>query len=260
MASRRNTPNASRAITHALTTAGLNPKEQAIYLALFELGPSPVRTIAQAAGINRGTAYEILKQLISLGLVSYFQKTRHQHFVAEDPSKLDALLELRGTELAHARSAVAEIIPLLSAKATASTNRPRVRFFEGPAGIRMILEDVLETMRRDSSHLYRVYSSADVREHLYASFSDFTQKRIKFGIKVKTISIGPGGKLYGLDERRWLEATEHAPTYQIIYGGNVAMISLDAHDRSVGAIIEDGSTAETQRIIFDQLWTMLAPR
>ena len=259
MTTRRTDTNAAK-IELGLNKIGLDEKERATYLALFELGPSPVRAIATKSGINRGTTYEVLKKLIELGLVSYFQKTRHQYFVAEDASKLAALLELRAEELTQTKRAVAEIIPLLSARSTAMSRAPRVRFLEGAAGIRTILEDVLDTMKRDPKHEYRVYSSADVREHLYASFSDYSQKRAKLGIKVRTISIGAGGKLWGLDERRWLEAAGHAPTYQIIYAGKLAMISLDDQERPVGAIIEDPHTAETQRIIFDQLWSMLKPR
>jgi len=259
MKTHRTDGNATK-IELGLSRVGLDEKERATYLALFELGPSPVRAIAQNSGINRGTTYEVLKKLIDLGLVSYFQKTRHQYFVAEDPSKLAALLELRAEELTQTKQAIAEIIPLLSATSAGAARAPRVRFLEGAAGIRTILEDVLDTMKRDRTHEYRVYSSADVREHLYASFSDYSQKRAKAGIKVRTISIGAGGKLWGLDERRWLEAAHHAPTYQIIYAGKLALISLDDQERPVGAIIEDPHTAETQRIIFDQLWPMLKIR
>jgi hypothetical protein len=74
---------------------------------------------------------------------------------------------------------------------------------------------------------------------------------------VKTISIGAGGKLWGLDERRWLPIKEHSPTYQIIYAGKIAMISLDDQNRAVGAILEDPHSATTQRIIFEQLWSTL---
>ncbi len=246
-------------IEPALSRMGLNAKETTTYLALLKLGPSPVRAIATSTGINRGTSYEVLRRLITLGLVSYFHKTRHQYFVAEHPEKLLALIELRGRELEQTKKMVADVLPLLTKPEGKSGATPRVRFFEGHSGIRAMLEDVLTTMRHAQTKEYHVYSSADVREHLYLSFHDFSKKRVRFGIRVKTISIGSGGKLSGLDERRWLSASEHAPTYQIIYSGKIVMISLNAQGDPVGAMIEDPFGAETQRIIFKQLWSMLEP-
>ncbi|MFH0829440.1 MAG: helix-turn-helix domain-containing protein [Candidatus Kerfeldbacteria bacterium] len=249
----------SRKVEFTLARMGLNEKEIATYLAMLSLGPSPVRSIAQKTGVNRGTTYEVLRGLIRFGLVSYFHKTRHQYFVAEDPVKLEALVGLRQNELDQTKRLVSDIVPMLSARPAPTASIPRVRFFEGPAGIRTILEDVLETMQRQKSKEYYVYSSADVREYLYASFHDFSKKRVKLDIRVKTISIGPGGKLWGLDERRWLPGEERSPTYQIIYNGKIAMISVDKEERPVGVILEDPHIATTQRIIFERLWSTLAP-
>jgi sugar-specific transcriptional regulator TrmB len=245
-------------ITQAIAQAGLNEKEVTVYVALLELGPSPVRTIAVRTGINRGTTYEVLKSLIDFGLVSYFHKTRHQYFTAEHPRKITALLELRQHELEQTQQLMKDVVPLLEAKITSTSGQPRVRFFEGLQGVRAILEDVLSTMTETPAKEYVVYSSADVREHLYLGFHDFAKKRVKLGIQVRTIAMGPGGKLWGLDERRWLSGSPHSPTYQIIYAGKLALISLDDRGRPVGTIVEDERIAKTQRLIFDQLWDTLA--
>ncbi len=251
----------SKRIELALSRLGLVEKEITTYLAMLSLGPSPVRAIAQKTGINRGTTYELLRGLIVRGLVSYFHKTRHQYFSAEDPSKLKALVELKRNEIDQTGKLIAEVVPLMTASSVPNGRGPRVRFFEGPAGIRTMLEDVLETMQRQDQKEYFVYSSADVREYLYASFHDFSKKRVKHGIRVRTISIGAGGKLWGLDERRWLPVEKHAPTYQIIYDGRIAIISVDEDEgRATGVIIEDPRVAETQRLIFEQLWDMLPVR
>ncbi|MBI4092824.1 MAG: TrmB family transcriptional regulator [Candidatus Kerfeldbacteria bacterium] len=251
--------SATSRVEHALSRMGLKEKEVRVFLSLLELGPSPVRTIAARSRINRGTTYEVLRWLIEAGLVSYFHKTRHQYFAAEDPNKLVALLDLRLQELERTKRIVADVVPLLTVRTAGNERQPRVRFFEGQAGIHALLEDVLATMKGENEKLYRVYSSADIRQHLYLSFSDFSQKRVTLGIHVKTIAIGTGGKLWGLDERRWLTTTEQALTYQIIYGGKLAMISLDQGGRPVGAILEDPRIANTQRFIFDQLWATLKP-
>lgn len=253
----RSSQRVTARVESALRRMGLNEKEARVYMTMLELGSQPVRAIAAASGINRGTTYEILKSLIAQGLVSYFQKTRHQHFVAEDPSKLEALLTLRNRELEQTRRIVSEIVPLLQSRIPATDAPTRVRFFEGSSGIRTILEDVLRTVEADPKKEYHVYSSADIRDHLYIGFRDFSEKRVKLGIRVKTISLGKGGKLFGLDNRKWIPSVNHAPTYQIIYPGKLAMISLTDQGNPVGALLEDASASTTQKIIFDQLWSLL---
>lgn len=67
---------------------GLSEKEIAVYLAVVELGKGSAREIAIKSAVNRGTTYDILKSLIQLGIVSYFNKETKQYFVAEQPEKL----------------------------------------------------------------------------------------------------------------------------------------------------------------------------
>ena len=67
-------------IDQILGKYGLSDKEVKVYLALLELGPSPVRKVAGKAGVNRGTTYDILKSLRDQGLAGYYHKDKHQYF------------------------------------------------------------------------------------------------------------------------------------------------------------------------------------
>jgi hypothetical protein len=130
--------------------------------------------------------------------------------------------------------------------------------YEGPEGVKAILEDVLDTMSKSTEQEYFVYSSSSVREAgLYDSFHDYTQKRLDAGIHVKNISIGKGGKTAGLDQRRSIPGLESTPTYILIYRGKVANIFLDKQGELVGLIIENPGIYETQRTIFLSLWERL---
>ena len=75
-------------IESILKKIGLNDKEIRVYLTCLKLGPSSVRKIADNSEVNRGTAYDILRSLISLGLVTYYHQDKHQYFIAEDPARL----------------------------------------------------------------------------------------------------------------------------------------------------------------------------
>ncbi len=240
-----------------LETLGLSPKATDVYLACLKLGPSPVRKIAVVAGINRGTTYDILKVLIEFGLVSYVHKEKHQYFVGESPEKLRDLVEARARELDTTRQTLEVAIPELKSMHDNASGKPVARYYEGFSGVRHILEDVIETTAAASEKEYVVYSSAGIRSYLYKLYPKFTDDRIRAGIKVRVIAIGAGGETRGLDERKWLPTQESSPTYQLIYPGKLALITVDASDVPLGVTIEDNHLANVQRLIFDSLWQRL---
>lgn len=67
----------------ALEQLGLDQREITIYRTLISLGPSPIRTIAEKSGINRGTTYDCLKGLLQKGVVSYLPKGKRRLFSPE---------------------------------------------------------------------------------------------------------------------------------------------------------------------------------
>src|SRR3989338_8812183 len=130
-------------IPSALEKLGLDSKETSIYISLLSLGPSPIRKIAEHAGINRGTTHDTLRELREKGLVSYYHKEKRQHFVAEEPKALANLLLRRKQDIEKTEAAIKEIIPELSSLSRAAGNSPTVKYYKGYAGLRTILEDVL---------------------------------------------------------------------------------------------------------------------
>lgn len=246
-----------RDIPTLLKSIGLAEKEVRVYLALLKLGAAPVRAVAEASGINRGTAFECLKALRDRGLVTYYHKATHQHFVAEPPEKLLDVLDDSVRAQQRLRQEAQTLLPDLQAMSGTGAAKPVVRFYEGNRGMKSILQDVLATMRGASEKEYLVYSASDIKRYLYESFSEFSDERIALGIRVRVISIGGGGELRGLDERRWLHQAEGAPTYIIIYDDKTALISVNAAKQPIGVVMEDRGIAETQRTVFQALWNAL---
>jgi len=240
-----------------LQNLGLNEKEVKIYLTCLKAGPSPVRRIAQESEINRGTAYDILRSLIDLGLISYYHKDKKQYFIAEDPNKIKDVLEKKQRELVKTQEEIEKIIPELKSLYNNAGAKPVVKFYEGYSGLKLILQDVINTAKNVSDRQYYVYSAATIKEYLYNVYPEFSQDRIKADIKVQVISIGPGGETRGLDERKWLTDKESTPTYTIIYAGRVAMISVDSNHKPIGVIIEDNNIYQTQKMMFEFIWGKL---
>lgn len=240
-----------------LEKLGLNSKEAEIYLSLLSSGPASIRQIATETEINRGTVYEALKKLMKRGLICRSESKSRKQFIAEDPDMLKHLFRDERRKLVTLRKELIKSLPVLQGMKFQSSHRPTIRIYEGTAGTRFILEDVLKTMAGEGEKEYYVYSSADIRKYLYKDFTSFYDRRIAAKIKTKAIAIGAGGELHGLDERRWLTKNNASPTYVIIYGDKVAMISLGERKAPISILIEDEALAQTQKMIFESLWKFL---
>ena len=228
-----------------------------VYISLLTLGTAPLRRLADETNLNRGTTYDALKRLIEVGLVSYVNAKTHRYFTAEDPIKLRGLATRREVAIQEARERIEEkLIPGLQEVLGLAKHRPAVRYYEGEAGVKNILEDVLaEAQRGDGT--YRAYSSSAVRDLILNAWPGFTKTRIRKKISCNVIAIGEGGTTSGRDERKWLTKDKGAPTYNFIYGNKTAYVSVDDAKQLFGVIIEDAAITSTQRLIFDSLWNNL---
>src|SRR3989344_3355847 len=139
-----------------LNNFGLNEKEIAVYLALVELGGSPVRLISAKSKVNRGTTYDILKSLIEEGLVSFYNKDTHQYFVAENPEKLIEALDMKQKKLEEVKSEIQLSMPELQGLFAKQGGKPQMKLYEGQKGVRAIMQDVLDIMSKAKDKTYYV--------------------------------------------------------------------------------------------------------
>ena len=242
----------------SLRELDLSDRQINIYLALLRLGPASIRDIASESGINRGSTYETLKQLVTRGVVSYFPKGKRRVFQAEDPERLLSLGESKQQALSVAMGQLRkEIIPALKLSQT-EFSPGNVRFYEGDDGVELVLRDILDSTGKNPDQGYAVISTKTIREQLYRPFPNFTKQRVARGIKVRVIAVGEGGDDAELAQRKWLPAdgTTDA-SYIAIYPPKVAMITLANKNYPVVIIIDSSAIASTQQLLFDTLWKLL---
>ncbi len=240
-----------------LKKLGLSDKEIAVYVALLTLGSASVRQIAEAARINRGTTYDILKFLMTEELVNYVNKQTKNFFTAEDPVRLKQLIQKKQTHLREAAHELDEFLPQLETLHNRGGEKPIVCYFEDKKGIRTLLAEVLRVMDAQKDKTYFVYSSSALRKHYRAAYPTYTKERIAKKIFVRAIAFGSGGATSGLDERRWISKQEGSPAYTLIYAGHIAHIALDTGGRMVGVTIENEAMYQSHRTIFESLWKTL---
>ena len=125
---------------------GLSERDVSIYKALLALGPSSIRTIAERAGVNRGTTYEALKQMQALGVVSYLPKGKRRIFTAREPEVLVELAEERRKRLDLAVDELKRrVIPELH-QLSPDFSAANVQWYEGDEGIEQVLRDILNSV------------------------------------------------------------------------------------------------------------------
>lgn len=136
-----------------LRKLGLKPKEINVYLAALQLGWSPVQKIAQAAGVSRPTAYEVIRGLIKKGLMREIKrkgviKGEKTYFAAESPDKLLGLLRVQKREVEEKEREFIRIISALRAKYYLA-GQAEIRTFEGKEELKVLLDDFSQSQSEE---------------------------------------------------------------------------------------------------------------
>jgi sugar-specific transcriptional regulator TrmB len=121
-----------------LKKLGLKEKEVKVYLAGLELGPNPIKNIAEKVKIPRPTVYEIVKKLEEKGLFVETKKGKKRLFVAQSPSQILRFLRIKKREIEEKEREFTRIVSILEAKY--SREKEGIRIFQGKEGKRAIIE------------------------------------------------------------------------------------------------------------------------
>lgn len=235
-----------------LIKAGLTQKQAKLYLACLELGLSNAPKIAKKAGLKRTTAYGVLDELASQGLVSVVKKGRIKFFRAQEPSALIKLIKQK--ELA-----LAEILPDLDNLFIKYQISPRLEFFEGSEGVKRIYEDSLKCKSK------KIYQVVKVKDFINFPSREFSKRYIKERVKrnIWAYALHPQtgdiyNELYGRQDTklkrhvRYLPPIMFHPSMIMIYDYKVVMISTKRE--GFGFIIESKEFSNTMKALFEFMW------
>lgn len=224
-------------------------------MAGLELGPAKAADFTKHTGINRGTVYDIIKALFRKGLMSSTQKGNTTYFVTLSPERFIQKLE---EQTRKAERMLPEIKTLLST----SSNRPKIRFFEGTEGLKAIYDETLQCKSKD------LIQFVSVEEMLASVGLDFMQyyitKRARRHIQLRAIN-DPKGEIddtkvgYSshtdvslLREARIAPNGVSFPSMMMVYDNSVALISTKKEN--FGFIIDSVEYAHMMRSLFEVLW------
>lgn len=229
---------------------GLNRSEIKIYLFLLEQGVCTPPQIAKATGIARTNCYNVVRSLVSKGLVEDEKRNKRRAYIACDPASL-----LRAID--RQKEAIERAVPDLRTLYLTQQNKPKIRFFEGLEEIQEIYLESLGAKKICAIGSIKQFQSA------MPKFFDVYQNQIqRRGIVYQDIISAESedkvlpkiqSLLKGYYEAKILSAKyTDVPTDILIWGSNVALINFQTP--AFGTLITNNLIADTFNIIFDVLW------
>lgn len=243
-------------IKDILTSIHVPAPAQTIYLALLENGQATARTLAHRTGITRTSIYDQIKILRAKGLIVERSIEGSTLFEIGDARQLSILLGDQAEQLHAQQTYLEKNLAALIDKS--QSLQPKIRFFEGPDGVKQLLKDILW---HDDVTLYLYWPYAQMLDFLGEDFLLwFSARRTAHGIPIKTIWGHSSGKIkkhiFAMDdadvERRYLMQKDVSSMGYIIYDNKVAFIS--STKESFGFIVESVEFASLQKMQFDILW------
>jgi sugar-specific transcriptional regulator TrmB len=239
-------------IDQVLVQIGLQETETKFYLAALELGQASVRDIATKAGISRTNAYDVFARLLEDGLVTEVGGTAKKTMLvaAEPPDQLTELLDIR-------RRKLDALLPELRSLHNRASGKPRVRFYQGLEGIKLVLNDTLTA--RDKK-LLGILSMRDLFEVPGRTWmDDFVRRRIAAGIFLRVIrspvkdieNVWPQS-VVDLREVRFASPDFVFVMTSYVYDNKVALISSQREHFAM--TIESEEFAMMQRNLFEIMW------
>jgi sugar-specific transcriptional regulator TrmB len=234
-----------------LQQLGLNEKEARVYLSALEFGPTTILDLAIKSGVKRTTIHEFIEPLIQQGFIVVSFSGKRKLYNAAPPESLELILQ-KQTE------AIKKLLPDLKFLASKSIQKPKIRYYEGAEGIKLVYEDFL-TAKSDINYFGSIQDEVGVVGKQY--IADWVKRRIQKNITVNAIRLRHkeiplkewgGGKEYLRNLRFFPANTKDSFCNVVIYDNKVAIHS--SAKESYGMIIESQELAASLNFIFQIVW------
>lgn len=238
-------------LSKTLENIGLTKKQAKTFLALLELGSSPIGKIAKKADLARSTTYEALEALKKRNLVSTFKKKKVNYFTAEEPRRIVLENKKKTKELIEA-------LPELESLQLKSKVQPEVRFYQGKKGLKTVIEEMLE----EKNEILAISSTDDLFNVLEFYFPKFVQRRIKRKIPIRTIfrESEKARERKALGKEQLRKAKLMPKEYEFhgviaIWKNKVAMVSLKEEVNAL--VLASGELYQMYKALFNYIWDSL---
>ena len=140
---------------------------------LLEDGSKTILEIAKESKFNRTGVYRIVERLKEMGIVEEIQKDNKRLMSAAPLNQLELIVKEQETKAETLRKMLPEISALISPDSTSSIPGVKVQFYKGQAGVKRLLENILNTTTEIVS-----YTANDLAEFTDMDFVESWRKDI----------------------------------------------------------------------------------
>jgi sugar-specific transcriptional regulator TrmB len=244
-----------------LILSGLTKDEAHIYEMLVRNGRMRASDIARDAQISsRPLAYKILDDLEEKGLIEKHEKEKGiTEFTASHPLKLKEFVLQKREQAEGASIAVEGILGKLISDFNLTSGKPGIRFFEGKAGMKAVLDDSLTAKEAIDTYV----DIEAIEKYIPDINKEYSQQREKYGIKKRGIVLDtPFNRKHLSEYHTRVTDTKfiklnRAPFHTVmqIYDKKISYLTL-REENMIGAIIEDPHIYAMHKSLFEYLWTI----
>ena len=237
-----------------LKELGLTENESRVYFSALSLGPTTILKISQSAELKRTSVYSIIESLKQKGLMNIQVDGFKKKFVAEDPNKLEVMLEIKKKKLDV-------ILPEFSALYNLQGGESVIKYYEGIEAVKGVYESMIRDIRPGEDYL--VFSNQDqwlILDKEY--FMDFLYRRAKLPIKIRMIFQDTEmAHEWKAMERNFNAAVRILPketqlkTNLVITPQRVLIHQLT--QPIIGIVIENKSVIQMHREMYEIIWKSL---
>jgi len=236
-----------------LEDLGFTTNEIKIYLALLRIGRSKAGRLAKECSIERTSAYNALKRLISEGIVSYVIESNNRIFNAAHPDKIIDMFKEK-----EERAAL--LVPHLKNLRSYEREKENILKFKGYNGIKTVLNDVLKSCKKGGEYL--VFSTDNQLSERMPTYAEIyvarkDEKQLRSRMLVREDKRKKGKKMSKFTKIRYIPGKLDSPANVSVYRNKVAVFIWTEIPEAV--IIDNKEAAETFRSFFEFMWKQAKP-
>lgn len=242
----------------SLEQFGLHENQIKVYLILLQLGEATIQEITMKSKVKRTTVYKALDNLVMRGLVTCQDNEWHRKYCAENPKKALLAVKEEQLEVVKKENRLLELMPELTSLYNSIPAKPKIRFYEGIDGLKLIYEETL--LLQPNSEILTI-TPADIIHAVFDEMwvEDYLLRRVKGEIRVRSIAEDSAAALKHHEN----DAKELRESILVlkekfrfkneiyIFDNKVAIISPR---EQMGIIIESIDVSDTQRAFFELAW------
>lgn len=232
----------------------LTEKELEIYKFLLKNPDTNSVNIALNAKMQRPNVYDLLKNLLSKGLVSYNLKGKVKFYIAANPKKLKDNYEFKRDNLNNRANEVEEIVKNLSSLSSNSSSELIIRNYEGLKGMRTVLMDALEESKKTKKEMLVIRLNKDDLPKLDETYTErFFSFRRKHNLKSRYLMLKET-KFYedNLVHKKIISDKYESKVGIYIYGNSTSFWFFPKKELIL--VIENEDFSNTMRNNFEIMW------